>query len=119
MAEFPTSRDNEKDHLKKITQNTAEAVGQSTSSTVVVTSTLPAINVNIAAITATLDPKTSRVDDSTFAGETLVGKAAPGASDASAVWQIQRFDASGSGRFAGGNANYDKIWNNRGALSYP
>lgn len=51
-----------------------------------------------------------------------VGKAKPGSSGASAVWQIAKMTFSGtnmtSKRFASGNLAFDKIWDNRVALTY-
>jgi hypothetical protein len=48
-----------------------------------------------------------------------IGKAVPGSSSASAVWQIQRLENStGNIFFADGNANFDNIWDNRASLSY-
>lgn len=53
-----------------------------------------------------------------------LGKAAPGSSTASAVWQIQRFVFSGAGnsnvskKYAGGTPSFSHVWNNRASLSY-
>jgi hypothetical protein len=69
-------------------------------------------------IAASLADSGLRVDTTTFAGETLLGKAVPGASNAAAVWKIRRFDAGGNDSWAGGNANYDKVWNDRATLTY-
>jgi len=58
-------------------------------------------------------------------GSNLVylGKALPGASKASAVWQIIKLTYDGSGnptdiQWADGNENFDNIWDNRASLSY-
>lgn len=51
-----------------------------------------------------------------------LGKAFPGASDASAVWQIQKLAFGTDGdvniTWADGNAAFDNVWNDRASLSY-
>jgi YD repeat-containing protein len=52
-----------------------------------------------------------------------IGKAAPGSSESSAVWQIQKmvYDASNDmteRNWADGNVKFDNVWTNRAALSY-
>lgn len=50
-----------------------------------------------------------------------VGKADIGSSDAAAVWQIQKLETVGdifSVTWAGGDNNFDKVWNSRASLSY-
>jgi len=50
------------------------------------------------------------------------GKALPGASKASAVWQIKKLVYSGSNvsdiQWADGDILFDNIWDNRAGLSY-
>ena len=65
---------------------------------------------------------------SDFVGDTAIyrGEAAPGASESAAVWRIKRIDfvSGGDGKqdvnekWAGGNANYDKVWADRASLEY-
>jgi hypothetical protein len=64
---------------------------------------------------------TDIVYDEASATIAYLGKAAPGSATSSAVWQIKRFDFTSGvvGRFAGGTADFDKIWDNRTSLSYP
>lgn len=62
----------------------------------------------------------TNVDDAS-ATVTYVGKALPGSSAASAVWQITRITTSGTvtlTAYADGDSNFDNVWNNRAALSY-
>lgn len=62
----------------------------------------------------------TNVDDFS-ATVTYVGKALPGSSVASAVWQISRITTSGTvslTTYADGDSNFDNIWNNRTSLSY-
>lgn len=52
-----------------------------------------------------------------------IGLAFPGASTASAVWQIKKFAYDGSGnmtslRYAGSTDDFKWIWNDRTTLSY-
>lgn len=53
---------------------------------------------------------------------TYVGSADPGASEAAAVWQIQRLDSSVADDltvlWADGDAQFNNIWANRAGLSY-
>ena len=47
-----------------------------------------------------------------------IGFASPGSATSSPVWQIRRVTLDSSGRptavlFAGGNANFDNVWDNR------
>ena len=50
------------------------------------------------------------------------GKALPGSSKASALWQIKKYLYSGSNltdiQYADGNNNYDNIWNDRTTYTY-
>lgn len=59
--------------------------------------------------------------DEASATISYIGKAAIGSTDSSAAWQIQRLTESGSlfaVEWAGGDALFDKVWNNRTLLSY-
>ena len=51
-----------------------------------------------------------------------VGWAAPGTAKTAASWQIQKLTYSGTVmtdvQWASGNADFDKIWNNRASYSY-
>jgi len=73
---------------------------------------------NIVGITGVF---TIRVDDA-GSGITYIGKADPGSSEASGVWQISRIDESSPGQtiilFPDGQNSFDKIWDNRASLSY-
>ena len=59
-----------------------------------------------------------------FASTTIayVGEAIPGTLDSSASWRIKRLtlglDDDVVTEWAGGNANFDKVWNDRASLSY-
>lgn len=59
--------------------------------------------------------------DGVGGGVTYIGKAATGASTASAVWQIQRLTESGADttvQWADGNGSFDNVWDNRASLTY-
>ena len=63
---------------------------------------------------------TTRVDEAS-ATTTYIGKAVVGASEGSAVWQIQRISVSGTVStftYADGDQNFNNVWNNRASLSY-
>ncbi len=51
-----------------------------------------------------------------------IGLAKPGTAISAAGWQIKKLTYSGSFvteiNFAGGDLNFDKVWNNRSGLSY-
>ena len=51
-----------------------------------------------------------------------IGYAAPGASESSQEWVIMKYTYSGDNmtdkKFAGGNANFDKAWNERANYDY-
>jgi len=54
---------------------------------------------------------------------TYIGEADPGSATSSAVWRIKRMDESSTNpdliiKWASGNDNFDKIWDNRLSLSY-
>lgn len=52
-----------------------------------------------------------------------VGKAAAGTAGGAASWKIFKMITNAEGdlskRYADGNTNYDNVWDNRTALSYP
>lgn len=64
-------------------------------------------------------PPALEVDEAS-ATITYVGEAAPGSATAAAVWRIKRIDTTSgvSIKWAGGTAEYDKVWDNRASLSY-
>lgn len=65
-------------------------------------------------------PFATRIDDTTTANTTYIGKAAIGAATSSAVWQISKLDTS-SGlikTWADGDTLFNNIWDNRASLSY-
>jgi len=51
---------------------------------------------------------------------TYIGEAPPGSALSAAVWRIKKIDSSSgfSTYWAGGDTNFDNIWNNRAALVY-
>ena len=59
-----------------------------------------------------------------FVSETLayVGEAVPGTAETSALWRIKRLtfglDDDVTAEWAGGNANFDKVWADRASLTY-
>ena len=65
-------------------------------------------------------PGTTRVDDTTTASVTYIGKAPSGTATSSAKWSIQKIDES-SGvviTWADGNDNEDNVWDDRASLTY-
>ena len=73
-------------------------------------------------------PDRTTILDDVGGGVTYVGKAAPGSATSDPVWQIQRI-TEGAGivgpsgddlivEWAGSNANFDKVWDDRLGLSY-
>lgn len=60
------------------------------------------------------------VVDEASATITYVGKALPGTSSASSLWQIQKIDTTGdlTITWADGNADFDNVWDDRIGLSY-
>ena len=67
-------------------------------------------------------PLARRVD---FVGDTLIyrGMAVPGTADATNGWRIEEITFVGADedveiRWASGNANFDKVWNDRAMYSY-
>lgn len=61
-----------------------------------------------------------RLDDSSTANVTYIGKAAIGTATSAASWQIFKLDESSglSITWADGDANFNNIWNNRTGLTY-
>lgn len=62
----------------------------------------------------------SRIDDTTTANTTYIGKAAIGSATSGAVWQIAKLDTS-SGMvktWADGDSLFNNIWDDRASLSY-
>lgn len=48
-----------------------------------------------------------------------LGEATPGASQASAIWRVMKFDSStGSIKWADGNDNFDNVWDDYASLTY-
>lgn len=61
-----------------------------------------------------------RIDDTTTANVTYIGKADIGSATSSAVWQIAKLDSS-SGlikTWADSNDSFDNIWDNRAGLTF-
>ena len=74
---------------------------------------IPPVNVGIAYFATRVDEASSTV--------TYVGKAEPGSSPASAVWQIKRITESGAStviEYAGGSDLFDQVWVDRASLTY-
>lgn len=62
----------------------------------------------------------TRLDDTTTANVTYVGRARIGENTAHAVWQIHKINQA-SGMiitWADGNAEFDNVWDNRASLTY-
>lgn len=64
----------------------------------------------------------TRIDDVSTSGVTYIGKANVGATNAQAVWQIQKVDETGTPTTAvitwAGSANFNQVWNDRLTLTY-
>lgn len=64
------------------------------------------------------------IDGTQTADVTYIGKAPPGSSQGSAVWQIKKIDEAGGTAgdavitYADGNSNYDNLWTGRATASY-
>lgn len=61
-----------------------------------------------------------KLDDTTTANVTYVGKAKIGCAGSAALWQIMKIDET-TGlviTWADGNVNFDNVWDNRASLSY-
>lgn len=68
----------------------------------------------------TADDVAIRLDDTSTANVTYVGKATVGSSTASAVWQIKKIDET-TGlviTWADGDTSFNNVWDNRVSLSY-
>jgi len=64
---------------------------------------------------------TKRIDDTTTANMTYIGKARPGTATSVAEWQVKRIDESGANiviLFADGDEIFNNIWDDRASLSY-
>ena len=62
----------------------------------------------------------TRIDDTTTANTTYIGKAPIGSATSSAVWQISKLDTS-SGlikTWADGDASFNNVWDDRVSISY-
>jgi len=59
-----------------------------------------------------------QIDTTSTAGYTYIGQAAAGTAQSAASWRIKLIDSYGNITWAGGNANFANIWNNRTALTY-
>ena len=62
----------------------------------------------------------TRLDDTTTASVTYVGKAAIGTATSAASWQVQKIDET-TGlviTWADGDADFNNIWDNRASLTY-
>jgi hypothetical protein len=69
---------------------------------------------------AQTDKVALRLDNTTTANVTYVGKAPIGTATSSAAWQIKRLDET-SGlvvTWADGDANFDNTWDNRASITY-
>lgn len=65
-------------------------------------------------------PQAVRIDDTTTANTTYIGKALIGSTTAAEVWQIAKLDTS-SGlikTWADGDASFNNAWDNRASLTY-
>ena len=78
---------------------------------------------NLSALASGSSAYATRIDDASSVGVTYIGKASPGSSAASAVWQIQMIDENGTPEttvitFADGDAEFNNVWSDRLSLSY-
>lgn len=61
----------------------------------------------------------TNIDKTSTAGYVYICEAAPGTLSSAAAWRISRVDlATGSTKWAGGSAEFDKIADNRTSLAY-
>jgi hypothetical protein len=63
----------------------------------------------------------AQIIDEASSTVTYVGKADPGSSEASAVWQIKKITVSGTETiitWADGDVNFNNVWDNRAGLSF-
>lgn len=61
------------------------------------------------------------IDEATYTSTTFFGYSNPGTSTASSYWQIKIIDESGSSteiKWADGNSNFNKVWDNRTSYTY-
>lgn len=73
----------------------------------------------VSVFTSTVSPRITLLDEQT--GVTYVGRASPGSSTSSPVWQVRRLLTTGTVlavEYAGGNQNFDSVWDDRASLSY-
>lgn len=60
-----------------------------------------------------------RKDDTTTAGYTYMGEAAPGTATSAAAWRVSRLNQSTSTiEYADGDGAFDNVWDDRASLSY-
>ena len=67
-----------------------------------------------------VSPKCLRIDD-VSATVSYYGYAVPGTADSESSWRIMRITVSGTEtkiEYAGGNTNYNSVWNDRLGYSY-
>jgi hypothetical protein len=65
--------------------------------------------------------ESTRLDETSTANVTYVGKAPVGTSESDAAWKIFKIDETGAVMkitYADSNSNYDNIWANRVGLTY-
>ena len=70
---------------------------------------------------AVTDFKDTTIIDTASSTRIYIGKAKPGSATTAAVWQILRGETVGAVQtfaFAGGTAEYDKVWDNRTSFTY-
>lgn len=65
-------------------------------------------------------PYAIQIDDVTTPNITYIGKAYPGASTASAVWQISKIDSTSGTNitWAAGSSNFNQVYDSRASLAY-
>lgn len=84
--------------------------------------TLDGIDTQITEIKAIIGPVATLLEvDSGDSTIKYIGKGQPGSATSAAAWQIQRMTKSATGlviEFAGGDALFDKTWDDRESLSY-
>lgn len=73
-----------------------------------------------AAISRNFSQYAVRLDDTTTASVTYIGKAEIGTATSAPRWAIQKMDETGnlSITWADGNAEFDNVWDNRASLVY-
>ena len=78
-----------------------------------------ATEASLAALLLTASPKDTLLD--VVGSYTYIGKAQPGSSQSSAVWQISRLDETTADiqlKYADGVSTFTKLWTNRTGYSY-